>query len=185
VGAPKGFGDMTGEIPFKDADKRLHAVMSYWSGKCTGQPMPSRRQIDPLELGPAILPHLMLVDVEDGPRFRYRLFGTAVSAAFGSDLTGQYIDVVMVGPYKEFMLGLYADMVTAKKPVYSTSIYGNPTGENMWTQRLMLPLSSDGHSVDMVLACQVFLHGSPLKTLTVRLAQDKAEPIDNLSHKLD
>ena len=37
----------------------------------------------------------------------------------------------------------------------------------------------------MVLACQVFLHGSPLKTLTVRLAQDKAEPIDNLASKLE
>jgi hypothetical protein len=72
-----------------------------------------------------------------------------------------------------------------KKPVYSTSIYGNQSGAKMWTQRLMLPLSSDGTSVDMVLACQVFLHGSPLKTLTVRLAQDKSEPIDNLSQPLD
>ncbi|HEX2112800.1 MAG TPA: hypothetical protein VHM01_00195, partial [Alphaproteobacteria bacterium] len=55
----------------------------------------------------------------------------------------------------------------------------------MWTQRLMLPLSTDGNAVDMVLACQVFLHGSPLKTLTVRLAQDKAEPIDNIASKLE
>jgi len=176
---------MADEIPFKDADQRLHDVLNYWSAKRGEQPMPSRRQIDPLELGPAILPHLMLVDVEPGPRFRYRLFGTAVSKAFGSDPTGQYIDTVMVGAYREFMLGLYRDLIAMKKPVYSTSIYGNPSGGKMWTQRLMLPLSSDGSAVDMVLACQVFLHGSPLKTLTVRLAQDKSEPIDNLSQKLD
>jgi hypothetical protein len=172
-------------IPFKDADPRLHAVLRYWSDKRGDEPMPSRRQIDPLELGPAILPHLMLVDVESGPRFRYRLFGTAVSEAFGTDPTGQYIDVVMVGQYKDFLLGLYGDLVTMKKPVYSTSIYGTRRDQKMWTQRLMLPLSSDGDAVDMVLACQVFLHGSPLKTLTVRLAQDKAEPIDNISSKLD
>lgn len=184
MGMP-GAREMADEIPFKDADQRLHAVLAYWSGKRGKQPMPSRRQIDPLELGPAILPHLMLVDVEPGPRFRYRLFGTAVSEAFGSDPTGQYIDVVMVGAYKDFMLGLYRDLVTMKKPVYSTSIYGNQSGGKMWTQRLMLPLSSDGETVDMVLACQVFLHGSPLKTLTVRLAQDKSEPIDNLSQPLD
>ena len=176
---------MADEIPFKDADERLHAVFDYWSGKRGGQPMPSRRQIDPLELGPTILPHLMLVDVEPGPRFRYRLFGTAVSEAFGMDPTGQYIDVVMLGKYKDFLLGLYCDLVAMKKPVYSTSIYGTKRDQKMWTQRLMLPLSSDGNTVDMVIACQVFLHGSPLKTLTVRLAQDKAEPIDNLSQPLD
>ncbi len=173
------------EIPFKDADARLHSVLNYWSAKRGTRPMPSRRDIDPLELGPAILPHLMLVDVEPGPRFRYRLFGTAVGERFGMDATGQYIDVVMVGEYKDFLLRLYADLLAMKKPVYSTSIYGTQLDAKMWTQRLMLPLSSDGEAVDMVLACQVFLHGSPLKTLTVRLAQDKAEPIDNITSKLD
>jgi hypothetical protein len=176
---------MTDEIPFQEADRRLHAVLQYWSAKRGDRPMPSRREIDPIEFGPGVLPHLMLVDVEEGPRFRYRLFGTAVSEAFGSDPTGQYIDAVMVGRYRDFLLGLYRDLLTMKKPVYSTSIYGNPADEKMWTQRLMLPLSSDGDTVDMVLACQVFLHGSPLKTMTVRLAQDKAEPIDNLSQPLD
>jgi hypothetical protein len=173
------------EIPFKDADRRLHEVLSYWSTKRGNRPMPSRRDIDPLELGPAVLPHLMLVDVEPGPRFRYRLFGTAVGETFGMDATGQYIDAVMVGQYKDFLLGLYHDLLTMKKPIYSTSIYGTKLDRKMWTQRLMLPLSTDGGAVDMVLACQVFLHGSPLKTLTVRLAQDKAEPIDNISSKLD
>lgn len=176
---------MSDAIPFKDADARLHSVLGYWSAKRGERPMPARRDIDPLELGTAILPHLMLVDVEPGPRFRYRLFGTAVSEAFGMDATGRYIDVVMVGKYKDFLLGLYADLIAMKKPVYSTSIYGTRRDMKMWTQRLLLPLSSDGDAVDMVLACQVFLHGSPLKTLTVRLAQDKAEPIDNIASKLD
>ena len=176
---------MTEAIPFKDADSRLHAVFSYWSGKKGARPMPARRDIDPLELGPGILPHLMLVDVEPGPRFRYRLFGTVVSDHFGMDATGRYIDEVMVGQYKDFILGLYGDMIAQKKPVYSTSIYGPAVNRNMSTQRLMLPLSSSGDDVDMVLGCQVFLYGSPVKTLTVRLAQDKAEPIDNLSLKLD
>lgn len=176
---------MTDSIPFKDADPRLHAVLGYWSGKKGGRPMPARRDIDPLELGSGILPHLMLVDVEAGPRFRYRLFGTVVSEHFGMDATGRYIDEVMIGQYKDFILGLYGDVIAMKKPVYSTSVYGPQAERNMLTQRLMLPLSGDGKNVDMVLGCQVFLYGSPLKTLTVRLAQDKAEPIDNLSRKLD
>jgi hypothetical protein len=48
----------------------------------------------------------------------------------------------------------------------------------------MLPLSSNGKDVDKVIAIQVFIHGSPLKTLTVRLAQDKAEPIENIANPL-
>lgn len=175
---------MSEAIPFSEADPRLHEVYAYWQSKRGQRPMPARRDINPADMK-AVLPHLMLVDVEPGPRFRYRLFGTAVSEAFGLDATGQYIDVVMVGPYKAFLLGLYGDMLAMKKPIYSTSIYGTKRDTKMWTQRLMLPLSSDGTTVDMVLACQVFLHGSPLRTQTVRLAQDKAEPIDNIASPLD
>jgi hypothetical protein len=174
---------MSETTPFQDADSRLHKVFDYWQQKRGAREMPARRDIDPTELV-SVLPHLMLVDVEKGPRFRYRLFGTAVAEAFGSDPTNRYIDEVMVGAYKAFLLGLYNDLLVSKKPVYSTSIYGGHREGQLWTQRLMLPLSSDGTNVDKVLAIQVFIHGSPLKTLTVRLAQDKAEPIENIQNPL-
>lgn len=174
---------MAQTIPFEDADPRLKEVYAYWQTKRGGRAMPSRRDIDPLDI-PAVLPHLMMIDVEPGPRYRYRLFGTEVTEAFGMNPTGKCVDEVMVGDYKIFLLGLYDDLCRDKKPVYSTSIYGggkHAAGRDtkMWTQRLMLPLSSDGANVDKVIACQVFVHGSPLHTLTVRLAQDKAEPIGN------
>ena len=174
---------MSETTPFHDADPRLHKLYAYWQAKRGARAMPARRDIDPTELVP-LLPHLMMVDVEEGPRFRYRLFGTAVSEAFGSDPTGRFIDEVMVGAYKAFLLGLYNDLLVSKKPVYSTSIYGGERHGQLWTQRLMLPLSSDGKTVDKVIAIQVFIHGSPLKTLTVRLAQDKAEPIENIANPL-
>ena len=174
---------MAQTIPFEDADARLKEVYAYWQKKRGARAMPARRDIDPLDI-PTVLPHLMMIDVEPGPRYRYRLFGTEVTEAFGMNPTGKCVDEVMVGDYKKFLLGLYDDLCREKKPVYSTSIYGthNRTlgrDTKMWTQRLMLPLSADGAAVDKVLACQVFVHGSPLETLTVRLAQDKAEPIGN------
>jgi hypothetical protein len=172
---------MSETMPFHDADPRLHQVYQYWQQKRGARPMPSRRDIEPVEMR-TLLPHLMMIDVEPGPRFRYRLFGTAVVEAFGSDPTGKCVDEVMIGAYKTFLLGLYGDLVVSKKPIYSTSNYGGKRDTMLWTQRLMLPLSSDGTAVDKVLAIQVFVHGSPLKTLTVRLAQDKAEPIENLAN---
>ena len=174
---------MADAIPFEEADERLKQVYAYWQMKRAGRAMPARRDIDPAEMR-SVLPHLMLIDVEPGPRYRYRLFGTAVTDAFGMNPTGKCVDEVMTGGYKAFLLGLYDDLCAEKKPIYSTSIYGTKRDTKMWTQRLMLPLSSDGAAVDKVLACQVFVHGSPLKTQTVRLAQDKAEPIDNLAAKL-
>ncbi len=174
---------MSETTPFENADSRLHRLYQYWDQKRDGRAMPARRDIEPIDLVP-LLPHLMMVDVEEGPRFRYRLFGTAVAEAFGSDPTGRYIDEVMVGAYKAFLLGLYGDLMVSKRPVYSTSIYGGKREGQLWTQRLMLPLSSNGKDVDKVIAIQVFVHGSPLKTLTVRLAQDKAEPIENIQNPL-
>lgn len=174
---------MAHTIPFEEADDRLKQVYAYWQSKRAGRAMPARRDIDPAEITP-VLPHLMLIDVEPGPRYRYRLFGTAVTDAFGMNPTGKCVDEVMTGEYKAFLLGLYDDLCAEKKPIYSTSIYGTKREARMWTQRLMLPLSSDGAAVDKVLACQVFIHGSPLKTQTVRLAQEKAEPIGNVAAKL-
>lgn len=174
---------MAETIPFEEADERLKAVYAYWQQKRGGRPMPARRDIEPLDI-PAVLPHLMLIDVEPGPRYRYRLFGTEVTEAFGMNPTGKYVDEVMVGDYEKFLLGLYDDLCREKQPIYSTSIYGTKRDAKMWTQRLMLPLSSDGSTVDKVLACQVFVHGSPLQTQTVRLAQDKAVPIGHAKERL-
>ncbi len=177
---------MSKTVPFEQCDSRLRQVYDYWQAKRAARPMPSRRDIDPAELK-AVLPYLVLTDVTDGgSRFRYRLFGTAMVQAFGMDPTGRYVDEVMSEEkYRKFILGLYRDIVTMRRPVYSTTRYGSRRDVQMWTERLMLPLSGDGETVDMILSCQVFTYSSPLKNQTVRLAQDKAEPIDSLTRILE
>jgi hypothetical protein len=75
---------MSETTPFQNADSRLHRLFEYWDRKRGPRAMPARRDIEPTDLVP-LLPHLMMVDVEEGPRFRYRVFGTAVVEAFGSD----------------------------------------------------------------------------------------------------
>ncbi len=177
---------MSKTVPFEQCDLRLRQVYDYWQEKRVDRPMPSRRDIDPAELK-GVLPYLVLTDVTDGgTRFRYRLFGTAVAQAFGMDPTGRFIeDVMSEAKYRNFILGLYRDIVMMRRPVFSTTRYGSQRDIQMWTERLMLPLSGDGENVDMILTCQVFTYSSPLKNQTVRLAQDKAEPIDSLTKILD
>ena len=43
-------------------DDRLRQTYEYWRGKAGARPLPSRSDIDPVEI-PRLLPHIMLVDV--------------------------------------------------------------------------------------------------------------------------
>src|SRR5690348_17873717 len=63
-------------------DEVLSGLLAYWRGKLRGRAMPRRADIDPAEI-PRLLPHLQLVERIDG-RYRYRLAGTAIVAAYGA-----------------------------------------------------------------------------------------------------
>ena len=78
------------------ADPILGETLGYWQRKRQGRTMPSRGDIDPIEI-PKLLPHVQLIEAV-GERFRYRLIGTALAQAFGRDYTGAYPeDVSKIG----------------------------------------------------------------------------------------
>ena len=55
--------------------------------------MPKRRDVDPVEMRPDLLPYLILVQIEGEPfRVFYRLVGTNAVELFGCDVTGCYLD---------------------------------------------------------------------------------------------
>lgn len=147
----------------------LHA---YWTAKRGARFAPARADIDPVEI-PRLLPHLMLIDViEGGARFRYRLAGTEIENRFGCPMVGRRIDELMRGRYAEYVLSLYRELLTRRRPIYSESGYGRQEDSLLYTRRLMLPLSSDGASVDMVLAGQIFTFRSAASRETVTSIQD-------------
>ena len=71
----------------------LAKLWTYWQAKRGARSMPRRSDIDPAEIAP-LLPHLQLVERIDG-RYRYRLCGTAISDAYGSELTGRFVDEII------------------------------------------------------------------------------------------
>src|SRR5215470_17691685 len=65
------------------------AVHRYWQEKRRGRVMPSRADIDPIELK-RFLPGIILINVvADERRYVYRLVGTREVAMRGKDPTGQ------------------------------------------------------------------------------------------------
>jgi len=130
---------------------QLAQLYRYWDRKRGDRAMPSRRDILPEELG-GLLGNLFMVDVvRDGgePRFRYRLVGTALTAIMDQELTGKFIDQ-MPFLYRKFALPAYREILRAGRPTYKET-----NAFEGWLviryKRLLLPLSSDGEQVDIVL----------------------------------
>src|SRR5690349_1275296 len=141
-------------------DPRLREAYGYWLQKSASTRLPSRRDLDPADI-PKLLPHVMLVDVHDDGRYRYRLTGTECVREHGMDASGKYLDEVLPGPeYKAHVLRLYGQCVHERRAVYSESLFLSSVG--LKPQRhikvLFMPLSDDGKSVNMVFVVQLFFY---------------------------
>ena len=141
-------------------DPDLAGLYDYWAEKRGGRRMPSRKDIDPLAI-PKFLPDLMLVDVLHDPlRFRYRLVGTRVAAASGEDRTGQFFDEVAFLRNNPVVLEQYNSVVATGAPLHSLEPFNNYVSKTTYqVDRLLLPLSSDGATVDMLMVCFHFKTG--------------------------
>jgi hypothetical protein len=140
----------------------LRCLFDYWSEKKGERKLPRRIDIDPIELPAKLWPHLLLQDVyfENGAvRFRYRLVGQHFQDQIGRNVTWTYSDVALapLGSYGRYVIELFADSVRAEAASYSENMFtpGQQRATTL-TRRLILPLSSDGEIVDMVLSGHVF-----------------------------
>ncbi|MCW0232774.1 MAG: PAS domain-containing protein [Ferrovibrio sp.] len=131
---------------------RLH---DYWTAKREGRRFPARRDIDPIELG-TLLPHVFLIDVlPEPPYFRYRLTGTTVDEIHGQYLTGKAPRDIRTPEIA----------IAAESQCRQVLLTGSPgcdhvtlmaQDQSYWHfERLVLPLSDDGTSINMLL-CGIY-----------------------------
>jgi hypothetical protein len=157
-GAAPDVGGGDDALPFTDA--RIEATYRYWQSKAAGRAMPSRADIDPVEI-PGLLPHIMLVDVLEDGGYRYRLIGTEIERAHGVKATGRRADEMIRDPdYRKHVLGLYAECLRERRPVFSEGLFLSPTAlmPERYRKVLFLPLSQDGDRVNMLLLVVTFTH---------------------------
>jgi hypothetical protein len=122
----------------------------YWLRKGAGKAMPARADIDPLDI-PQLLANVFLMDVVRGTpqRFRFRLVGTRIAELEG-EMTNRFLDEFVPGAAGTAMARHYEDAVEGRLSVRRETLH--------WRQRdyinydvLLLPLSSDGRTVDMLM----------------------------------
>jgi hypothetical protein len=146
-----------------DLDVRLRGLVGYWDSKRGGRRFPARADLDPLELR-GLLGFLLLVDVVPqapdalgqpvNPRFRYRLFGTEFVFYHSADLTGHWLDDIPNDAFRTELLALYRGVVRDGEMRTLSYDYMRDEQRHRF-QAVLLPLSSDGETVNIVLGCGV------------------------------
>lgn len=143
-------------------DVRLKRLLEDWDGWRGARQLPARRDVVPEALG-YLLGHLFLFDIvppEAGgvmPRFRYRLFGSAIAEFRGFDLTGRCIDQHPDGAFAARAQLAYAQATAQRLPLWAKVDAVGESGMVSRFEALILPLASDGEHPDMVLAAQVMV----------------------------
>lgn len=138
------------------SDAILGPALAYWKRKRGSRPMPSRAEIEPWEMT-ALLPNLQLIDVVDGgARFRYRLVGTAIVAAFGREYTGKWLEELFPNERSKFAAEVYRLTCSERLPVFARSSYVTATERELIANRLCMPLSADGETVTMIMGALTF-----------------------------
>ena len=152
----------TGDRRFVDAlDIRHQEFLAFWLSRRTGTGMVLKRSITP-EVLKQILPNLILLEsVEDktrkyGRRFRHRLVGTVHHSFVGKELTGEWVDEVIPPDRNAQQEAQFARILTGRSPYFWHSASAIPGHEHNWFKAVIAPVSSNGVSNDMILACVIW-----------------------------
>jgi hypothetical protein len=135
----------------------IRALYEYWCGLTPNGEMPGRQHFDPLDI-PQLLPNIWLIEVHREPlRFWRRVVGSRIEEFAGRNLTKGWVAERLS---EERLSGVYKNLtqvVDSGQPSWrrgKSMIYYEKGFTDL--ERLYLPMSSDGETVDMILAMTVF-----------------------------
>lgn len=133
--------------------RRQADALAYWRDLYRQRAgLPARSDVDPAAMT-AFLSRVTLVDVVPGPdtvRYRARLIGTAVVLRHGRDITGRFDDELYKGAYLAQLRRFYDRVREERQPLLVECRVHGEYGNRRYS-RLVLPLSGDGESVDMLM----------------------------------
>jgi hypothetical protein len=140
-------------IPF---DPDLRRLYDYWRAIAPEGRLPGRVHFDPLDV-PSLLPRISLLEVHRAPlRYRFRVAGTFLVQFYKFDPTGQWYDEAFAGRPIAGVLERFAIAAEEGVPVWRRGpAVVAPQSEWRTVESLVLPLASDGVTVDMILGATV------------------------------
>lgn len=125
----------------------LRRLIAHWLDKRSQRAMPSRYDIDPIEI-PWALEWIWLCDYRpEDRRFRFRLAGEQVNAFWGSNIGGCYLDEIV--PESQVSDAQQYLCVASDGPCILHDIGRLYLEDEVFAtgERIILPLSDDGREV--------------------------------------
>lgn len=138
----------------------LRQLVGYWLEKRSGRPMPSKADIDPVEI-PWALSHIWICDyLADCRRFRYRLAGEEINAVAEQSLTGKYLDETLPPDLTELILKKYHAVVESRAIAHDCGRVYLLQNRQAMGERIILPLSANGDTIDALLSATIYEWGT-------------------------
>jgi hypothetical protein len=128
----------------------LREVLAYWRKQCASRAMPSRQDLDPLDI-PSLLGGIMLADVMQDPiDFRYRLIGTGIADRLSRDDTGAHFSLLADHGRSSAMFALASAIARGKGPGWADIPYFGANPCVLGMRILGMPLGEKGGPVNML-----------------------------------
>jgi hypothetical protein len=138
----------------------LRQLYTDWDAQRRGREFPARADFDPLDLK-YVVGNLSLIDVQYAPdapiRFHYRLHATNVTRRLGYELTGKSLDANPNVAAREKIRKHFAAVVQDRVPLAIMNRFVTSDGRDVDHESLVLPLSRDGLTIDMLMSAVAFL----------------------------
>lgn len=125
-------------------------ALEYWIKIRGTRAMPSRADLDPLDIR-QILPHVVLLDVASDPLdFRYRLIGTKIVSQLNNDHTGKWMSEIPHQKPPSTIWSSCETVVNQKLPMTTQIPYEGRNKDFAVSEDIVMPLSADGTNVTML-----------------------------------
>lgn len=133
---------------------RIRRLVTYWEGCRKGRVVPLRDDIDPAAIRD-LLPLIIIAEIEEPFRVRYRLVGTRVVEFNRLDFTGTYLDEMRWDSGERYSRA-YRDIIATGRPHYGLDAWPLSNANDGRSEIVMLPLSSTGARIDRCLGLEDF-----------------------------
>ncbi len=119
------------------AESGIRTVYSYWLAKRRGSMVPRKRNIDPAELPPQLLPWMFIYRRELDERYRCILSGTGIALLDGQDATNHYLHELEPAAAAESLGLLFTQTLDEGLPLYFGSRHAGSGNRDNCLARLL------------------------------------------------
>jgi len=151
---------------------RLHALLRYWYKKRGSRMMPSRYDIDPVEI-PRLLPIVLLAEI-DGDDARIRLMGMEATAGYGSEMRGRSIRDFDLEEFTASWIEAFQMAVKSSEPVVVAGMLIGGSRRRR-VESVLMPMSDGEGAASHVLGGLVIKPMSP---------DEQVRPVPPVTHAL-